>query len=266
MASLFGFNGATDALAVGLETKAVGAANNLVGQGVNKVNSAINNALGPIFGSGFTGGNPNSWLSKANARPDPHLSFDWSIVLPNDTGTIGAYVEEVTSPVWNWTGPENVFRGGQSLYFPDKMDTTPLELVFYEDRLFTASSYVMQWMKRVGNPGTGLLNYPAEFKRTITVVAQDAAQNPIAAFVYYGCWPSDFNPIPLQSATSERTRISVKINVDGMALNIGNNSAVALNLGLGRITDFMNGIPQSLASAAAGAAGIALNNAVGSLL
>lgn len=266
MASLFGFSGIVDALATNLETKAVGVANNFIGQGINKVDSVINDKLGAVFGSGFTGGNPKSWLSKANARPDPHLSFDWSIVMPQDAGTIANYVEEVTSPTWTWTGPNGIFRGNQTMYYPDKFDTTPLELVFYEDRLFTASSYILQWMKQVGSPNSGLMNYPSEFKKTITVVAQDAAQNAIASFVYYGCWPTDMSPVSLQSATSERTRISVKMSVDGMALKIGNASSTVSNIGLGRISDFVQGIPQSLASAAAGAAGIALNNAVGSLI
>ncbi len=265
MADLFGFSGALSSLATGLETKASGAVNSLIGQGLNRAESKINNALGPIFGSGFTGVNPESWLAKANSRPDPHLSFDWTIVLPNDPGSLFTYVEEATSPVWMWTGTDAVFRGGQSMYYPERLDTTTLELVFYEDRLFSASSYIQTWMNQVGSPLTGLYNYPNAYKKNITITAQDAAQNPIATLVYYGCWPTDMGSYSFQSATSERTRISAKIAVDGMSLQIGSSSVAASNFGVARITDFIRGVPQSLASSAVGAAGIALNNAVGSL-
>ncbi len=259
MASLFGLGLSVAA------TTAAGAVNGLVQRGESKLVGAIGNKLGPVLGNSFSGANPRSWLAQAQARPDPHLNIDWSIVLPNDTGNIAAYVEEVTCPVWKWSGAESVFRGNQFLYYPEKIDTGSLSLVMYEDQKFTASAYVQSWMRRVGNPSTGLFNYPAAFKFPITVVALDAAQNPIATFYYYGCWPEDMGELPFQSAQTERTKITVKINVDGMALSVGNNQSTPSNFGFGNIADFIKGVPQSLTTSVANGAGLALNSALGSL-
>ena len=265
MADLFGFGGVASVLGNTLETKTVGAVNGLIGRGLQKASGEINNLLGPVFGSGFNGGNPDSWLSKANARPDPHLSFDWSIVLPFNS-SINNYVEEITAPAWQWSGPEAVFRGGQQMYYPERMEVGTLEIVLYEDNKFTASSYIDAWMQRIGNPNTGLLNYPAEYKKNITIIAQDAAQNPIATLVYFNCWPISRGQVSLQSSSSERTRITVSLSTDGMLMNVGSTPSGVANFGFSRISDFISGVPQSLASSVATAAGIGLNNAIGNLI
>ena len=109
-----------------------------------------------------------------------------------------------------------------------------------------------------------MLNYPAQFKQNVVVTLKDAAQNTVATLSYYGCWPSDMDAISLQSATSDRVKVVLKLMVDGMLVEIGsgNNGAALSNFGLGKISSFLSGAPTQIGSSIASGAGNVLNNAL----
>ena len=187
----------------------------------NEYNSAIakvSSALGPL-GAQITSAVSGSWLSRAINRPDPHINIDWSIILPNDNSNVSYYVEEVNPPITQLTVSPGIFRGGQRIYLPTSFEDETLHMSFYEDRLATASQYLQNWMQSVGDRGTGLMNYPSEYKKNITIVLQDTMQNTIMSLIYYGCWPTKLDGINLVSAQAGRTIIGATFSLDGMAIN-----------------------------------------------
>lgn len=241
-----------------------GVGNALVARGLNNADTFLAKSLGN-YGQTVSGILPNSWLGQSMARNDPLLSFDWSINLPTISGIAGldAHVEEASCSVWQRENT-SVFRAGQHYYYPGAMDTTSLTLVLYEDNKANAQKYCYEWLSLVGDPNTGLVNYPAVYRKNISISMQDAAQNTIATLIYYGCWPGDMGDITLQSATSERVRVTLKLMVNGMSINFA--SGVPLNFGLGRIQSFISGVPQQIGGSILASAGSMLNNAVGGIL
>lgn len=230
---------------------------NVVQGGINKASSGIGKALGITLPVGQT-----EWLSKALSRADPHMNVEWTIEMPDGLGA--EYVEEATA-VMSEFDLEGVFRGGGKLFYPGIINVSSISLSFYEDQLFTATQYIVGWRDRVGDTGTGLLNYPADYKRHIKIKALDLAGNAIAIFDYGGCWPSKPPTYQFGSRDSERTILqNVEFSVDYMTLTFPGFAGGDM-FGFGKVQDFMRGMPASISQGISGMISGGINNALGRL-
>jgi hypothetical protein len=240
-----------------------GAVQGNIAGGLAKLDSKISKALGPTFGAAYgTTGNGNSWFDLSNGRPDPHLQIDWTIDLPDSFPS--EYVEEVQAPMADFEVGAGIFRGGQRMYYADVQDISSLSLTFYGDNESKSLQYLQAWKDKVGV--NGVINYPSQYKRNIVVKLTDMKGTVHAQFAYYGCWPSKIPTVGLISSNSGRTILPVDFAVDGVIVTFpAASGGLAGSLGLGRITDFINGAPAKFAGAIGGGLANAAGSAIGKL-
>ncbi len=240
-----------------LEDAASAGIRNVLQGGLNKVSSNIGKALGITLPLG-----QSEWLSRAMSRADPHLNVEWTIEMPDGLGA--EYVEEATATMSEFD-IEGVFRGGSKSFYPSIINVSTISLSFYEDQLFTSTQYLRAWRDRIGDTGTGLLNYPEEFKRHIKIKALDLAGNAIAIFDYGGCWPVKMPTYNFGSSDAQRTILqNVEFSVDYMNLTFPGFSGRDL-FGFGKIQDFMRGLPASISQGLTGRLSGGINNALGQI-
>lgn len=174
---------------------------------------------------GFSGAiDKQGHYAKMAARPDPALSFRWQIVLPmlspnlfDPTININDYVEEV-SLATSYHQPYSVYRAGNMDYFANYQDVSSISVTFYEDRLFTATTYVNAWKRMIYNPSTKVFGVPygpneSGYKKVVRVLALDEYNQKVGEFLCTGVFPLQPQSLGFQSQSSDRLRPSLELQV-----------------------------------------------------
>lgn len=176
-----------------------------------------------------TGGNATynqSILSAMRGRGDPLLGFNWYCELPPLGGMGSAsslgweYVEEATLPFPEYEQQSN-YRAGGMLYYPGHRTLSTLTLKVFENSNSDATQYFQTWQSLLKNPLTGQYGNPVDFKKPVKFTIFDVAKRTAMFLTYVGCWPTQQDPLSLQSATSDRINPSITLSADDLLLQFG---------------------------------------------
>lgn len=187
-----------------------------VGLGRPSISSILNDPVGALKsliggGNGFTdlkGG----WYPLLVARPDPLFQIDWVPSMP--LGLPAEYVEDVewSHPRINPSAP--IFRNGSFIYTVENVETSPISITFYEDRLLTTQAWLYAWRSLQYSPDSLTFGYPSDFKLPIRIMLTDATGVACGQVAFIGCFPTNFPQVTFASEGSERVRLPVEFSVD----------------------------------------------------
>lgn len=153
----------------------------------------------------------SAWLPLLRNRPDPLWEIDWLCVLP---GLPPEYVEDVS-----WTHPriseEGVFRNGKQIHLATGVEIPAITVTLYEDRILTAQTWYNAWYLSIFDEASGTYNYPANYKKSISLVVRDVKQNAVGNIQFDGCFPIG-SPSITHSADGGRVKVQIEISVDSI--------------------------------------------------
>jgi len=180
--------------------------------------------IGAILGMGSTANTANSWLTAMARRGDPLLNIDWlvSMQYPGGQPFNPEYIEEIQMPITK-IDADQIFRGGQHLYFAKSKDIGQATVKMYEDIKFTSIAYIGTWKGQVVN-NQGIYGVPASYKGTITITPTDATGAALGRFTLHGVWPTDTDTLSFISGTAERIVITQTFSVDSLSFVYLSNS------------------------------------------
>lgn len=192
----------------------------------------VNQNAGALAGNtgseGALSGGRN-WRELALNRPDPHMQFDWTVILQSPVGTFKAeYIEEIQVPNTN-TEAEPIFRAAQRIYIAKSTDISAATIRVYEDNRMQSLQFFRQWYRLIQNPD-GTFAVPATYKGYIICYPQDVKQNEIATITLSGVFPTKQPNLSLTSQ-NERTTYEIELSVDSIDIDFPNSTNEAETAG-----------------------------------
>lgn len=186
---------------------------------------ALASKLGSVvsaYGPGGTAGLGHHVLSSALGRRDPLLSFNWFCDMPSVGGRQlpWSYVEEVNAPMRSFDVLSQ-YRSGIDTHYAGKMTVGNLSIKCYDDSTGLVGAYLEGWRNTVAGIKDGVFNYPAYYKKNITVTILDVSRAiTVYTFKYIGCWPVSGDQYSLVSDQSARINPSQEFSVDTVEISV----------------------------------------------
>jgi len=147
--------------------------------------------LGGLAGELLAHENPNGWMAKANSRPDPLLTYTWTITLPSLSGGLALgseYIEDISvSSVA--TTPHPYFREGRYKFISSAYQPNGLTLTLYEDERLTGHAYINSWVDSIVSPNAFAFQPTDKYQYSLTLTAQTQQWQDAAKVKFLGVWP-----------------------------------------------------------------------------
>lgn len=234
----------------------------LGGTTIDKLITDPTGALSDILVGGS--GSGGALYQRLTSRPDPLWEMDWDVVLPLNLKS--EYVEDIQWSHSRFNATSGIFRNGTHIFMAESIETAPLTLTLYEDRLMTATNWIYGWRGLMYDAETATFNYPGKYKQNIRATFKDVTGKSVGEVLFSGCFPTNLPQVNMASETSQRHRLQIEISCDRITF-----SGTA-GTGIGVIQGFANtltsqlkaGVGGSLSGLASGAFG-SLTNGVASL-
>jgi hypothetical protein len=190
-----------------------------IGLGRASIGQVLNDpvgALGSIIGSGNLGlyDSKGGWYPLLLNRPDPLLEIDWVPSFPFNLPA--EYVEEIQWSHPRLTASTGVFRYGSYIYTVEGMETSPITVTLYEDRLMTATNWLYTWRAQQYDDRKKVFGYPAAYKKNIRALMKDVAGTVVGQVVFTGCFPTTFPQVNMAAEGSSRVRLQVEFSCDSI--------------------------------------------------
>lgn len=165
---------------------------------------------------------PRGSLSRAQARPDPLMSWRWEAIVP---GIKSEFIEDIVVPLPTFD-VEPTWQNGSKIYLAKFNDVAAFQLNLYVDTENTAINWLFDWFSTIRNSDS-TYNYPIEYKKDIHVHLLDPVGHIACRFVLKDCFPSTGSGYNLQSASSDRIVLAVEISLDNIIMVNSQRSDVA---------------------------------------
>ena len=186
--------------------------------GINRPASAF--GLGKFASHSSGPLNSSGPLSKAQARPDPIMSWRWEAHVP---GLPLEYIEDIVIPLPTFE-VEPTFRGGSKTYYAKFVDHAAFQMRLYTDLENTAIDWLYKCYGSIRN-SDGTYNYPNQYKFAIDVNLLDPHNKVACSFKLVGCFPISGTGYEMQSAASDRVVLSVEMSIDTVELQTSKSNA-----------------------------------------
>ena len=158
---------------------------------------------------------------EARLRDDPLYEVNWACDVP--FGLPPQFVEEMTLTEPNFMTSEAIPRDGYYIYVAEKLNTSPISVVFFEDRSLTVATWLAHWNRQI-SPDGKTRNYPSQYKQTWTIWLKDVKGVSVGQLNLHGVWPTTGISRNLASLGSERVRVSIEFSIDRMVFKLVNGS------------------------------------------
>lgn len=126
----------------------------------------------------------------------------------------GVFVEGIN---WPFRSIQNTtrFGGGKQWYYPEFYNTSPFNVVFYEDDNLSVATYLRLWRILIIHPN-GDYGVPADYKLPVSLSMWGwyDGRNPIYQGTVEGCWPTQPSNFDLSYNNDGRLTVSCAFSTD----------------------------------------------------
>lgn len=151
--------------------------------------------------------------SKAGNK-EPLLMFRW-VCTEIPFGLPTEYVEEAQITWVNLEVKEGKFGASTFSYYPGFSDIDQFSLVITEDSKGTASRWIMNWLNRIKDFGTGNYSLPTRYKRNMSFQLLDTRGIAVMDVQMINVWPITRDAFGLNYTDKEgRHQLNVTFSVD----------------------------------------------------
>lgn len=161
---------------------------------------------------------PRSSLADIRALPDPLLSYNWDLFIPNvPTGDFRSPTikcQNVNIPVVQTDDVPVTLHGVTVKYAGREMYTNQFTATFLETRDMTTRDVIRGWIEYCRNSAANTGTYKAQYATTALLALYDDAGNTVRTVNIYGCFPQSLDEPSLDGSGSQPVLYSVVFNFD----------------------------------------------------
>ncbi len=149
-----------------------------------------------------------------NNLPDPAIAWRFGCTFPTINGLTIAdtYLDKATLPQ-ELVESANQYVAGSFVYYPTTMNSSDVELTFYEDRSFSVFKYLTYWRRQVLDDD-GNYGLPKDYKKELDFTLYDQTGATGLTLRYVGAWPKGPAAYNMDSESSGRLLTVCSMSLD----------------------------------------------------
>lgn len=223
-----------------------------------KVSHLINDPVGTLTGSSKLGALSSGEIARLIARPDPLLSFNWEVALPQINASkaynLGSEYVERCSVVLPDFGTRQVRQFGRYNSYPEStVSTNTVSIQFYGDVQNTAFTYLNAWRTLV-HPQAGVFGTPKSpksspsisgYKQNIVLYTKDSYNETVFSITYINAWPTSIEASTDFNSDNDRISFIAQFAIDDVIVS-GYNIDTITNTIKTTITGTIKGLAGSV--------------------